>query len=603
MPKTYLTKLDYKRWMTCPTAAYHGWTRLPSKNDDDPFLKFLAEEGRIIGQAAHRLFLCGELIDDQILQQADIVTRQRLDAEGATLFEGCIIHEHYVVRPDVLVKQGNSLYIIEAKSKVGDMRAHREGRMLINCYGDVRAAWREIVYDLAFQVDVMSRTFPEYNVIPYLLLPKGNSTAYANEIEAVRKGSFMPATSEDELRRRRSQSCLKFFPAQVAINKVATQTSSSMDAMQAAWHSGDRPQPKMRYQCRNCEFRLSNGKDSSDGFHACWGKLATPDPSLFELNQLYSLKVGGKGQELLADAKIAAGQTSLYDIVESELHGEHAARQRIQLQYQRENREWIDPRLTDEISSLHWPIAFVDFETTMSGIPWYPGLKPYEVLPFEFSCHILHEDGRMEHVHWLNQEDRVPTLPFILALRAALEKVSSVLVYTDYEQRVLSDSRNLLARLEPDSQLEHQWIDELLGSGRIVDQHDWVHRYHFHPMMGGRTSIKKVLPAIWLSNPSLHQHEYFRRYYSDRAGAVLDPYESLPAETINGVTYSVKEGCGAMATYREMIRGIGSRDSEAKAALASMLERYVTLDTASQWMLLEHWMQHLDLPMPCRGSA
>lgn len=603
MTNNYLTKLDFKRWMICPTSAYHGWTRLPSKNDDDPFLTFLSEEGRIIGQAAHRLFLGGELIDDQILNQADIVTRQRLEAGDITLFEGCIIHQNYVVRPDVLVKQGPTLYIIEAKSKVGDLRAHREGRILINCYGDIRACWREIVYDLAFQVEVISRAFPEYTVVPYLLLPEGSSTASADEIKAVRKGEFTPASTEDELQEKRSQSCLKFFLAQAAIDKVATQTSSSMDAMLAAWHSGDRSQPKPRYQCRNCEYRINNGKDRSDGFHACWGPLAEPDPSLFELNQLYSLKVGGKGQALLADAKIAAGQTSLYDIQESELHGEHAARQHIQLQYQRENREWIDPHLADEISSLHWPTAFADFETTMSGIPWYRGLKPYEVLPFEFSCHILHRDGRMEHVHWLNQEDRVPTLPFIRALMAALESVASVLVYTDYEQRVLSDSRNLLARLEPDSHEERQWIDELLGSGRIIDQHDWVHRYYFQPMMGGRTSIKKVLPAIWNSNPSLHQHEYFRRYYVERDGAVLDPYESLPSETINNMAYSVKEGCGAMAAYREMIRGIGSRDSAAKAALAAMLERYVTLDTASQWMLMAHWMQRLGLPMLCRGSA
>jgi hypothetical protein len=521
------------------------------------------------------------------------LTRQLLDKGDVTLFEACIIHGNFVVRPDILVKKNDKIYIIEAKSKVGDMRAHKEGKMLINFYGDIRAAWKEIVYDLAFQVEVLSRALPDYSIVPYLLLPEGNSESAMDEIEAVRKGQFAPACSDEVVRDRRAASCLKFFPAEAAINKISELVAASMDAMKQVWLSGERPEPRLRYQCRNCEFRLSNGKEPSDGFHACWGKLAKPDPSIFELNQLYSLRVGGKGQELLADSKIAAGQTSLYEIQESELHGEHAARQRIQLLYQREDREWIDPRLADEISSLHFPIAFVDFETTMSGIPWYHGLKPYEVLPFEFSCHILHEDGRMEHIHWLNQEDRVPTLPFIRALMAALEPVASVLVYTDYEQRILSDSRKLLTRLEPGSHEERQWVDELLGSGRIVDQHEWVHKYFFSPLMSGRTSIKKVLKAIWNSNPSLHQHSYFRRYYIEKDGMVLDPYESLPSETINGVTYSVKEGCGAMAAYRELIRGIGSRDLAAKSALAVMLERYVTLDTASQWMLMEHWMQRL----------
>lgn len=65
MPNTYLTKLDFKRWMTCPTSAYHGWCDLKSKTDEDAFLAFLAEEGRIIGRAAHRLFDEGKFIEDK----------------------------------------------------------------------------------------------------------------------------------------------------------------------------------------------------------------------------------------------------------------------------------------------------------------------------------------------------------------------------------------------------------------------------------------------------------------------------------------------------------------------------------------------------------
>jgi hypothetical protein len=594
MPNSYLTKQDFQRWMTCPTAAHHGWSEMKSKNEDDSFLKFLAEEGRIIGRAAHRLFRGGEHIHEKNLKDADRMTRGKL-TDDATLFEACIVHAGFVVRPDILIRRDDTIYLIEVKSKVGDLKAHREGRMLINYYGDIRAAWREIVYDVAFQVEVLQRAFPGFCIVPYLLLPESTAKASASEVSAVREVDFTPAANDNELRERRSKSVLKFFAAQAAVSKIAALTSGTIDSMLAAWKSQKMPESVLRYQCRNCEFRLQNGGDPSDGLHKCWGQLAEPDPSIFELNQLYSLKASGKGQALLADAKIAAGQTSLYDISDSELHGEHAVRQRIQLQYQRENKEWIDPRLADQIDSLVWPIAFLDFETSMSGIPWYAGLKPYEVLPFEFSCHILHQAGRMEHTHWLNTEDRIPTLPFIRALMPALENIGSVLVYTDYEERVLADSRRLLARLEPDIREEQHWINELLSSGRIVDQHQWVHRHYFHPVMSGRTSIKKVLRAIWLSNPHLRAHDYFCRYYMENVGSVLDPYTSLRSETINGVDYSVREGCGAMAAYRELIRGIGSNDPEAKARLSAMLERYVTLDTASQWMLFEHWRQRLEM--------
>ncbi len=43
--KQFLTKTDFNRWMTCRTAAHYGWRGYDSKNDKDPFLSFLAEEG------------------------------------------------------------------------------------------------------------------------------------------------------------------------------------------------------------------------------------------------------------------------------------------------------------------------------------------------------------------------------------------------------------------------------------------------------------------------------------------------------------------------------------------------------------------------------
>jgi CRISPR/Cas system-associated exonuclease Cas4 (RecB family) len=594
----HLSKTDFSRWMTCPTAAYYGWSGLESKNDNDTFLHFLADEGKTVGRMAQRLFSNGEHIPARLPLNADMNTRSQLKQEHITLFESCIIQDDFVIRPDVLIRKNRTLYIIEVKSKVGNMQQHRDGKMLINYYGDVRAAFREIVYDLSFQVEVLNRAFPDFDIIPYFLLPEGASLVHKEETEAARKREEIVAENipNELLNKRRAKSVLKFFPATTAIDKIQATTSATMDAMHTAWKSDTKPKAKLRYQCRNCEFRLQNGNDSTDGFHQCWGKLAESTPNIFDLFQLYSLKVEGKGQALLADSKISQSKTSLYSVQESDLHGEHAARQSIQLQHQKANTEWLDPRLNDEIDALEWPIAFLDFETTMAGIPWYEGLKPYEVLPFEFSCHILHSDGHMEHRHWLNTEDRIPTLPFIRELMSTLDGIGSVLVYTDYEERVLNNARSLLDRLEPNSAKERVWIYDLLNSGRIVDQHDWVHKYYFHPRMSGKTSIKKVLPAVWESNPALHRHEYFKRYLAkSKSGELLDPYESLPSESVADIDIAVKEGCGAMSAYRELIRGVGSTEGPTRNALKDVLERYVTLDTASQWMLFEHWRQRLEI--------
>lgn len=580
--------------MTCPTAAHFGWSDLKSKNDNDAFLRFLAEEGHTVGRMAQRLFTDGLMVDEKNSQVADRITRAQLQND-CTLFESCIVHEDFVVRPDVLIRKGGNLYLIEVKSKVGNLRQHRQGKMLINCYGDVRAAYKEIVYDLAFQAEVLRRAFPNLTVAPYFLVPEEGARSCEDEVMAARKWEEIALlqSNEDIIQKRRSESVLKFFPADQAIERIRMVSSATMDAMAAAWKSGERPEPQLKYGCRNCEFRLRDTTGKIDGFQTCWGHLAEPLPHLFDLHQLYSLKIPENKQALLADEKIRLGTTSLFDVQESDLHGEHAQRQRLQLQFQRDGKEWIDPRLAEEIAKLSWPIAFVDFETTMAAIPWHAGLKPYETLPFQFSAHILYEDGRFEHLEWLNTEDRVPTLPFIRELRKALTGVGSVLVFTEYEIRILTEAIGLLNRLHhEESQEEREWITELLNSGRIIDQHDWVHRFYFHPQMGGRTSIKVCLPSVWQNNRDLHSHEYFKRYHKEINSTILDPYKILPDAEVDGQIIEVREGCGAMQAYRELIIGRGATCPKTKEALATLLRNYVTLDTASQWIIFEHWRQH-----------
>lgn len=566
---------------------------MASKNDEDAFLQFLAEEGRVVGQAAKRLFRNGTELKERDSDKAAALTKSALSAPKATLYEGCAVWGNFVTRPDVLMRDGNRLLLIEVKSKVGDMRAHLNGSMLINIYDDIRAAWKEYVHDLAFQVAIFSQAFPEFEIVPFLLLPEQSAIASVDEVEAVRASEFMAGDLTDEImRKRRSESVLKFFPAQKAIDKVHESTLLQMQAMERAWQSGVRPDVPLRYQCRNCEFRLDNGRNPDDGFHVCWGQLAKPDPHVFDLYQLYSLKQADNKQSLLSDQKIQQGTTSLYDVSEDDLHGEHANRQRIQLRFQKSGEEWIDPALKEAIGGLSWPIAFLDFETSMAAVPWYGGMKPYELMPFQFSAHILEQDGSWRHVEWLNLDDEPPTLEFIRQLKGALEGAGSILVFTDYENRVLADSIKFLLRQDDDTETERAWISELLSSGRIVDQHQWVYDFYFHPLMAGKTSIKKVLPAVWNENPELHSHPYFKQYVAMDESGVINPYKTLPSKKIAGVDWEVREGCAAMTTYRELIRGAGAKDPAAKAELADLLRQYVTVDTASQWMIFEHWRQH-----------
>ena len=57
------------------------------------------------------------------------------------------------------------------------------------------------------------------------------------------------------------------------------------------------------------------------------------------------------------------------------------------------------------LSNITYPISFLDFEWERFAVPPYEGMKPYDVLPFEYALYILHEDGTMEHRIYLNVHD------------------------------------------------------------------------------------------------------------------------------------------------------------------------------------------------------
>lgn len=57
------------------------------------------------------------------------------------------------------------------------------------------------------------------------------------------------------------------------------------------------------------------------------------------------------------------------------------------------------------LSYIKFPISFLDFEWERFAIPPYEGMKPYDVMPFEYSLHILQADGTMTHKVYLNIHD------------------------------------------------------------------------------------------------------------------------------------------------------------------------------------------------------
>jgi len=156
------------------------------------------------------------------------------------------------------------------------------------------------------------------------------------------------------------------------------------------------------------------------------------------------------------------------------------------------------------LKKLKYPLYFLDFETFATAIPLFDGLKPYQNIPFQFSCHIMQSpDAKPESLYFLAEDDKAdPRIGFLESLKKALgyddkcdnNKYSSpvagsILVYYEsFEKNILKE----LERLFP----EHNWWIED-ATDRIVDLYEPFGKfYYYNSRQKGSASLKNVLPAL-----------------------------------------------------------------------------------------------------------
>jgi hypothetical protein len=151
------------------------------------------------------------------------------------------------------------------------------------------------------------------------------------------------------------------------------------------------------------------------------------------------------------------------------------------------NEEYISSELRGELERVEYPVHFLDFETLGFAVPKYAGTRPYQAVPFQWSDHVLHENGGLEHLEYLCEEDKDPREEFARTLLEALGNRGSIVTYTNYEEGIIKK----LAEGFP------QHGDQLLATlVRIVDLYAIIRKNYYHPGFHGSFSLKDVVPAL-----------------------------------------------------------------------------------------------------------
>ena len=149
---------------------------------------------------------------------------------------------------------------------------------------------------------------------------------------------------------------------------------------------------------------------------------------------------------------------------------------------------WFSPELGEELSGLKYPLYFMDFETVNPAIPRFPGIRPYDQLPFQWSVHVQRgSEAAPEHFEFLATDKTDPRQEFITSLVNALAESGSIVVYAAFESQRLSD----LAAWLP------EFVDQIKNIRcRLFDLLPVIRNHVYHPAFGGSFSLKAVLPAL-----------------------------------------------------------------------------------------------------------
>ena len=139
-----------------------------------------------------------------------------------------------------------------------------------------------------------------------------------------------------------------------------------------------------------------------------------------------------------------------------------------------------------QLAGIRSPLGFLDFETFMPALPVYPGTRPYQTIPFQWSFHLQDADGQLTHKEFLCGDAADPRERLITSLLDAVPLSGSIIVYSPYEQRILNE----LARDFP--QYERQ-LTALRN--RLFDLLPIIRRSFYHPGLPNN-SLKSVTSVL-----------------------------------------------------------------------------------------------------------
>ncbi len=449
-----LSKSQFIRGIKCHKSLWLYKNRADLRDAPDANQEALFESGYQTGDFAKSLFPNGiEIEFDSSNFQGMIENTSKLIKEGIdTIYEAAFSKDGLFAMADILHRGEHGWELYEVKASTSVKEYH--------------------LLDAAFQYKLIKSTGLQISKIAIIHI----NNFYTRDGELKPKELFTIADiTEDVLGLQ---------------DEIALQIE-----MIGSMLLGDEPEVDIGEWCGKfyeCDF----------GSH-CWNHI--PTTSVFNL-----YKLGGpKKFELYYK-----GVISYEDVLKHHIPNRV---QKIQIDTHQTKEPHVDSEVIEEfLREIKYPINFFDFETMQDAIPRFQDQRPYQQIPFQYSLHILHEDGRVEHREFLADENSDPRTPLIEKMLEDITTEGSIVAFNQsFEIGKIKD----LAKTFP------EFSDALLNLiPRFIDLIvPFRGLGYYHPDFNGSFSIKSVLPAMFPN----HQELNYKNLVIQEGGAASSIFASL----------------------------------------------------------------------------
>jgi hypothetical protein len=648
-----LSKSRFKLGLECPNKLYYTGKEsiYPNKKSADSFLMALARGGFQVEELARMHYPGGIYIEAEPYeyQKAADLTADALKQENVIIYEAAFLVDGYYVRTDVLIKRtvekgGKKqviVQLVEVKAKSIDPS---DPYLFLGKRGKLEGGFKPYLYDLAFQKKVAQLAYPTYQFKAAFMMADKSKKASIDGMNQLfripvggdpRLGIEKRVNSMDEI----GDSVLTEVDVDAIIDDIIAGNqpySKHLNFAQAMQEFRDAYQQGRYFDfepafsvCKTCEFRANadeKARGLKSGYEECfrkkfgWGDTEFSKPNSMEV-------WGFRGTKTFPDKRIL-----MEDLHVDDFDGKNFTRQWLQVEKEINNDMSIDvdkEGLRAEMQTWGTKLHAIDFETSTVALPFTAGRRPYEQVAFQFSHHILHADGRVEHANEYisNTPGEFPNFQFARALRDALEhEEGTIFRFATHENTIINaiidqlkvsqevDREGLIAFLKTITVSKADSVDRWEGERKMVDLKKVIQDYYYNPYTKGSNSIKAVLPAILKSSHYL-QEKYGQAlgqigvsslnfpadhiWLKQEDGQVVNPYKMLPAlfegwsesdlADIVSELDEIADGGMALTAYAKL--QYQDMTEKERSEITSGLKKYCEVDTLAMIMIYEHFKE------------